>query len=122
MEVNGIDEAAIAELCASWDSGVGQTVAEVTERVHAAAIAMAPASARGSKYAPPGYLKTRIAAAYKHDAAGQVLGLVGIPLHAGSRYPYPFISNEKGSTINRGHRSRRAAVNAFLLRALAAAG
>lgn len=124
MEVDGIGPDAIAELCATWESNVGQQVAVVTDAVHAMAVAMAPASPRGSKYAPPGFLKTRVAVAHKVDD-GQIVGLVGVPLHAGSRYPLPFVDSSTGTARNANriggkvrHYGYRAAANHFLLRAL----
>lgn len=113
-----ISESAVHDLVTSWDSPVGAYIAQVTSEVAEAARTMAPASPRGSKYAPPGYLKTRIAAVTdKHADDGAVRGLVGVPLHLGSRYPLPFIDNPSGRTRNRNGTFRRAD-NAFLLRAL----
>lgn len=118
-----IDQAAVDALFTSWESPVGVYIERLTEEVHAAALALAPVSPVGSKYAPVGYLKTRVAIARQHDdATGVVLGLVGVPLHAGSRYPLPFISNPRGSTRNanqHGHYGYRAAQDRFLLVALA---
>ena len=119
-----MDDAAIQAMFTDWNSDVGVYISDLTERVHAAAVATAPVSPRGSKYAPPGFLRTRVAQTHKQaDDTGYVLGLVGVPLRAGSRYPLPFVDNEQGVTRNanaRGHYGFRPAVNRFLQRALAA--
>jgi hypothetical protein len=120
-----IDEAAIAALISDWDNGVGRFVAERVAEIEAVAKAVAPVSARGSEYAATGYLRSRISTAYQHDASGRILGLVGVPLSGGSRYPLDFVVNERGVTRNANkagghvhHYGTRPAVNAFLIRAL----
>lgn len=113
-----IDDAAIHALVSDWNNDVGRFVADRVAEIETVARALAPVGDRPSKYAAVGYLKSRVNAAYSHDESGQILGLVGIPVHAGSRYPLPFVSNEKGVTLNRGHASFRPAANHFLTRAL----
>lgn len=114
-----IDQAAVDAMFADWGSGVGQYISRVTEEVQAAARARAPVSSRGSKYAPPGYLRSRVNVAHQHAPDGSVMGMVGVPLSKGSRYPLPFVANPAGKTRNRGHRTARAAADYFLARALA---
>ncbi len=109
-----VDERAVRELFSDWNGPVGKAVAAMTDEVEAAARIMAPVSARGSKYAWPGYLKawTREAVEHHYDDQGFVLGLVGAPV-----YPYAFVSNfhsRKGYTVNRGHRSVRRADDRYL--------
>lgn len=122
-----IDAAGMAELEAElhvWTSDIGHYIEQKTEEVHAAAVAMAPVSPKGSKYAPVGFLKTRVAVTTEHHTTdGRVLGLVGVPLRAGSRYPYDFVANMWGVTRNAnqyGHYGLRPARNYFLSRALVA--
>jgi hypothetical protein len=59
-----------------------------------------PVSPIGSKYAPPGYLASRVTPDYNHNDDGTILGLVGIPKIGtnSNRYPYPFINSGKGGT------------------------
>jgi hypothetical protein len=119
-----ISEAAVAGLLSDWSGPVGIYIAELTSRAEAAAKAMAPVSAKGSRYAPPGYLKSRVRTAHQHAADGTLLGMVGVPLVAGSRYPLRFVDNPKGVTRNASKRGRygtRSAANRFLVAALYAA-
>jgi hypothetical protein len=120
-----IDEAAVAELTRDWTSPVGLYIERLTEEIEGAAKAMAPVSRKGSRYAPPGYLRGRIRTAHQFQPDGTIFGMVGIPLNQGSRYPLPFVSNPKGTTRNANkvngqvrHYGSRAAANKFLLRAL----
>lgn len=113
-------------MAADWFGPVGQIVSDLTEEVHQSAIAMAPASATGSKYAPSGYLKSRVSQAHAENAYG-VLGLVGVPLRAGSRYPYQFIHSASGFRRVRNQWSKPGTVykvmgaeNMFLYNALTA--
>ncbi len=116
-----IDQRAIDAMFSDWDSDVGRAIRAATDVVADAAVAMAPVSPVGSKYAPPGYLKehTRQAVTLHHGDDGHVLGLVGAV-----RYPFSFISNAKGYTDNpragrrRGRASRRRAEDNYLGRAL----
>lgn len=118
-----IDEGAVEAMFRDWSSPVGLYIADLTQRAEDTAKVIAPVSPKGSKYAPPGYLKSRIVGTTEHytDDKGYVLGLVGIPLRAGSRYPYPFVNNPSGKTWNKGHRTFRRAMAKFLNEALAAA-
>ncbi len=115
-----VNDAELAALASDWSNGIGAFIAERTAEVAATARALAPVSDRGSKYAPPGYLKSRVNTARQHAPDGTILGLVGVPLASGSRYPLPFVANPKGATRNRNGRGTRPAANYFLLRALAA--
>lgn len=109
----------VAEICADWNSSVGQAVSDRVREVEARAKALAPVSAKGSKYAPPGYLRSRVISVRTHSPDGSILGRVGVPKGAGgNRYPLMFVSNAKGFTVNRGHGSLREAHNLFLSRAL----
>lgn len=121
-----IDQGAVDAMFRDWSNDIGRYIADLTARTEVVARIAAPVSPRGSKYAPPGYLKTRIAAAHKHNPDGTILGLVGVPLRSGSRYPLPFVSNPSGRTRNanrvRGvvrHYGYRPAAAKFLSEALA---
>ena len=120
-----IDEAAVHAMFSDWDSPVGQYIEKLTQEVDGAAQMFAPVSMYGSEYAPPGYLKSRIRTARQHHPDGTLLGMVGIPLVKGSRYPLPFVNNPKGETRNANkiagvvrHYGYRRADNEFLLKAL----
>ena len=123
-----MDPAAIAAMASDWAGPVGQIIERVTAEVHHAAKAMAPVSARGSKYAPSGFLRSRVTMAHAEDSAG-VLGLVGIPKdNRGSRYPYPFLHSASGTRKVRNGWSRPGTVykimsadNVFLETALESA-
>jgi hypothetical protein len=120
-----IDEAAIAAMARSWDSPVGEAVMAATERVEDWQRFTAPISPRGSRYAPPGFLKSRITSAepVHHDADNVILGLAGTRTnrHGGAySYPLAFISSDSGWTANRGGRSKRRAANRFITDAIAA--
>lgn len=123
-----IDQAAIDAMFRSWSNDIGRYIADLTERTETLARIAAPVSPRGSTYAPPGYLKTRIAAAHKFNPDGSILGLVGVPLRSGSRYPLPFVVNASGRTRNANrlkgvtrHYGYRTAAAKFLSDALATA-
>jgi hypothetical protein len=119
-----IDPAAVRELFSDWNSPVGQAVGEVTSIVHDLAQAMAPVSAQGSKFSPPGHLKafTRESAEHHYDDEGFVQGLVGAP-----QYPFNFIASHAGYTHNPrsgrrpGRGSVRKADDDYLARAIDAA-
>lgn len=122
-----IDPRAVRELFSDWNGPVGQAVERVADEVLDLARFMAPVSATGSKFAPPGYLKERTHKAVEHhfDDQGLVLGLVGAP-----RYPFNFLANptsHKGFTWNPrsgkhpGRPSKRRADDDFLERAIEAA-
>lgn len=119
-----MDEAAIHAMASDWTSPVGQYIERLTEEVFGAAKVTAPVSPRGSKYAPPGYLRGRVNIAHQHQPDGVLLGMVGVPIkggRGGNRYPLMFICNLRGSTRNAnqyGHYGYRVAQNYFLLRAL----
>jgi hypothetical protein len=113
-----MDETAIEAMFTDWSSPVGLYIERLTQEVETVARDTAPVSARGSKYAPPGYLKSRVFAARQHAADGTLMGMVGVPLAKGSRYPLPFVSNPSGKTWNRGRRTARRADNKFLIAAL----
>lgn len=91
-----------------WDSPIGKITAAATERVADYAELTAPVSATGSKYAPPGFLKSHLRAdTSQHDDDGTVLGLAGTSTNRhGGAYPYPqaFVA---GPTRNRGGKSTR---------------
>lgn len=113
-----IDEAAIREMLKDWDSPLGQAIQDAVDVVEDTARVTAPVSPKGSKLAPPGFLKenTRQSLEQHHDDEGIIMGLVGTP-----RYPGNFISNptsRKGYTWNRGHGSTRPGDNQFLPDAL----
>lgn len=112
-----IDEDAIREMARSWDSPIGEAVRAAGEHVADYQRLTAPISAKGSKYAPPGFVKSRISESESHDGDGVVQALVGtVSNKRGGAYPYPvaFFSNRKGFTWNRGRHSRRPARNRFI--------
>lgn len=120
-----IADSVVDALMSDWDSGIGRVVAESVAEVAAVARSLAPVSERGSKHAAPGYLKSRVNAAYNHGPDGRIIGRVGIPLSSGSRYPLPFVSNPNFKTRNANqvdgrvrHYGYRPAANQFLLTAL----
>jgi hypothetical protein len=124
--VVNFDQGAIDAMCSDWDSGIGRYIAGRVTEVEAAAKSLAPVSAEGSKYAPPGYLKASVHAAYSHGPDGSVLGLVGVPLGTrGGRYPLNFVANPRGATRNANrvdgvirHYGFRPAADRFLTAAL----
>lgn len=119
-----ISEEAVRALYSDPDGPVGQIIEAATERVGDYQQLTAPLSPAGSKYAPPGFLKSRTGAAdqlHADPATGFVLGLAGTHTNRhGGAYPYPlaFIANPAGSTRNRGGRTRRPARNRFITEAL----
>jgi hypothetical protein len=117
-----VDPAALRDLWRSWDGPVGQAVGQVTAEVEEIARFLAPVSATGSKFAPPGYLKSSTReSAERHysDDRSSVMGLVGA-----SRYPFNFISAKSGYVANPrsgkhpGRASSRRADDDFLARAI----
>lgn len=103
----------------AFDSPVVKALKDAADELHAEAVALAPMSAVGSRGAPPGYLKSRVAESdIKHSDDGSLTVFVGVPLRDGSRFPLPFISNDSGVTFNRGHKSARHADDDFLGEAL----
>lgn len=114
-----IDESYVEWLRTAPDSPVVKALDEAGDELLAEAIALAPASPVGSRYAPPGFLKTRIAkTGVKHADDGSLEVLVGVPLRLASRFPLPFVDNPSGITWNRGHKSARLADDDFLGRAV----
>ena len=117
-----VDPAALRDLFRSWDGPVGQAVGQVTAEVEEIARFLAPVSATGSKFAPPGYLKSSTRESAEHhysDDGSSVMGLVGA-----SRYPFNFISAKSGYVANPrsgkrpGKGSSRRADDDFLARAI----
>lgn len=92
-----VDPAWIEQYVADWATPLGEQILELTDEVLAMAKILVPISQRGSKYAPPGFLSSRIAMAQEHDNDGSIMGMVGIPLKAGNRYPYTFIHSASGT-------------------------
>jgi hypothetical protein len=92
------DPAWADEYVSDWSNEFGEHMAELTEDVNSVAHVLVPVSTTGSKYAPPGFLFSRIKSAYEFDGDGKILGLVGIPKAGanGSRYPFPFINAASG--------------------------
>jgi hypothetical protein len=117
-----INDAWLTEQMVDWASPIGRYIAELGEQLHATARSLAPVSKTGSRYAPPGFLKSRVTAVESHSADGSILFLVGVPKDArGSRYPLPFISNAAGRTRNAnkwGRYGYRKADSLFLTTAL----
>lgn len=119
-----IDPRAVEELFSDWNGPVGQAVEQVTQIVEDIARLEAPVSPVGSKFAPPGFLKTFTRESEEHhfDDQGHVLGLVGAP-----RYPFNFIASHAGFTHNPrsgrrpGRGSVRRADDNYLQRAIDAA-
>ena len=98
-----ISQVAVDALASDWDGPVGRAILDAVGIVEDTARITAPVSRKGSRRAPPGYLKshTRQSVTLHHDDNGHVLGLVGA-----IRYPFDFIRNptsNKGFTWNRGH-------------------
>jgi hypothetical protein len=112
-----LSEAGIEAMARDWDSPIGRAVYEATGAIEDEAKLLAPVSATGSRYAPPGHLLayTRQSEGLHHDElTGYVKGLVGAP-----RMPYNFIANptsKKGWTWNRGRKTTRPADDRFLER------
>jgi hypothetical protein len=120
-----MNQSAIDAMVSDWSSPVGLYIERLATEVQQVAKDMAPVSPRGSKYAPPGYLRSRVHLAHQHRPDGTVFGMVGVPLSKGSRYPLPFVDNPRGATRNAnkaGGRTRRygyrRAADRFLLDAL----
>lgn len=117
-----INEGYIQWLGAAPDSPVNVVLDAVADLVLEAAKAHAPVSRRGSRYAPPGFLRSKIIVAERErDDSGELARFVGTRLnkHGGARnYPFPFIANDAGLTWNRGRKSRRSAINYFIAEAL----
>lgn len=109
-----IDEAAIQAMLRDWSSPLGRAIQDAVDVVEDAARVTAPVSPKGSKLAPPGFLKanTRQSLEQHKDAEGIIMGLVGSP-----RFPMNFTSNptsRKGYTWNRGHQTFRPGDNQYL--------
>ena len=122
-----VDPAAVRELMSDWNGPVGQAVEQVTAEIEDIARFLAPVGRKGSKFSPPGHLKTWTRQSVEHHYApdGTVQGLVGAPV-----YPFAFISNfrsHKGYTVNPrsarhpGRVTTRRADNDYLSRAIEAA-
>jgi hypothetical protein len=120
-----IDPAAVEAMFADWTSCVGEYVAQITDAVEATAKSLAPVSRRGSRWAPPGTLKSQVHSVYSHGADGSVQGLVGVSRSSTKGYPLNFVWNATGKTRNAnqyGLFGSRRADNAFLFEALNTAG
>jgi hypothetical protein len=120
-----VDQRAVAELFRDWNGPVGEAVQQVTEIVEDTARFLAPVSPVGSKFAPPGFLKTWTRQSIEHHydpQTGEIRGLVGAP-----QYPFNFIASHSGFTANPrsgkhpGRGSRRKATDDYLARAIDAA-
>lgn len=120
-----ISDEDVRALFSDLDGPVAKIIEAATERVGDYQRETAPVSPAGSKYAPPGFLKSRTGPAQElhHDPdTGFVTGYAGTPTNRhGGAYPYPlsFISNPSGSTWNRGRKTKRPARNRFIQEALA---
>lgn len=121
-----ISEAAVLAMYCDTDpyGPIGRIIQAATERVGDYQQLTAPVSPVGSKYAPPGFLRSATGAAqelHTDPATGFVIGYAGTRTNRhGGGFPYPlaFISNPAGRTRNRGGKSWRAAVNRYIQRAL----
>ncbi len=100
-----MNEQAIRDLFYEWggDNPVAEALGATGDVVLARAIAGAPVSRRGSKYAPPGFLRSKLVAEDGHSDDGEIAVYVGT--HTNRRgganpYPFAFIYNADGTTLN----------------------
>jgi hypothetical protein len=113
-----VNQAGIDWLRTSDDSPLVDVLNDVADIILGEAVGLAPFSARGSKFAPPGFVKSHLTkSGLTHLDDGSIAVLVGSRTNRhGGAWPYP-LAFVTGSTWNRGHRSRRLA-DKFLRRAL----
>lgn len=130
-----VNEEAILQMGMDWTSPVGEIIRAATEHVVNAQTGMAPVSPIGSRYAPPGYLRSRIHAANPDhfDDEGRIMGLAGVAVNrSGGAWPYPlrfismpsgrisnpYINRKTGRPLSNKPRTYRASANYFIRNAL----
>lgn len=131
-----IDYEAINEMARSWNSPCGTIIRAATEHVESTMRATAPVSGKGSRYSPPGHLKSTVRTAVPdhHNADGVILGLAGVGVNrSGGSYPYaarfinmfpatiisnPYIDRRTGLPIRGRKKTYRPAHNLFLVESL----
>jgi hypothetical protein len=79
-------EEQLAEMTSDWDSPIGVAIAEITDELAATMKATAPVSSRGSKYSPPGAMKSSTHGSRHIGKNSRLYGLASTP-----RFPGNFI-------------------------------